>query len=217
MSRYEALGDVWDVFDEPSATSGYPDAVLDPWRERYGAVPAALVEYYTTLGAIDEMNRTQDQLVGPVGDRSSRFRMDEFDDPGVLVFYVENQAALHWGVLASDVHEDDPRVHMNDGDGWKATDDTVSAFLIAQGMLQRMYSFPEQSEEFYAVTFAHLEKLPELIFDLDRSADLYGGVSFYGGWDIVLAHFRDSSSVYFGAEDPALLTTALRFFAEVDG
>lgn len=216
MSRYEPLGEVWDAFDEPREDQGYPDAALDHWRRRYGAVPAALAEYYTTLGAIDEMNRTQDQLVGPVGDRSSRFRMDDVDDPDVLVFYVENQAALRWGVLASDVQQDDPRVHVDAGDGWEHTRDTVSAFLIAQGMLQRMYSFPEQSEDFYAVTFAHLEKLPELIFDLNRSADLYGGVSFHGGWDIVLAHFRDSSSVYFGAEDAELLTTALRFFADVD-
>ncbi len=211
--RYAAIRALWEI--ESTARIGYPGDALDDWLRRFGAVPAALREYYTTLGAHVGMNHTQDQLVAPANTPGTVYRIDGDDATDVLVFYVENQLALQWGVLAADCVEDDPAVQvLRDGE-WEPTGDCVSTFLTAQAHLQRLYAYEDWSEEFLAIDREGWGRLRDFLPARGIVADLYGGVEFFGGPGVVLAFFRDSSSVVFGCADAQLLNSLFAYFARM--
>lgn len=209
--RFGAIRELWEI--DPDARIGYPGEVLDDWERRFGDVPAALREYYTTLGAHVELNHTQDQLVAPADTPGTVYRMDGDDATDVLVFYVENQLAVQWGVLAADCAESDPTVQeLVDGE-WEPTADTVSSFLAAQAHLQRLYAYEDWSEEFLSIDDEALARLRDFLPSRNVTSDLYGGVEFFGGPGVVLAYFRDSSSVVFGCADEHLLDSLFVYFA----
>lgn len=209
--RYGVVRDLWEISDDEEW--GHDDAALDEWRERFGAVPAALAEWFVTLGAHSALNETQDQLVQPAGTPHARFTMDGDDDTEMLVFYVENQLAVQWGIAASDVTDDDPRVYLLTDGRWEPTRDSVSAFLIAQAHLQWLFASADWSEDFLDVDVETMERLRRFLPPRGVEADLYGGVEFFGGPGVMLAHFRDSSSVVFGCADHHLLSSLWAFFA----
>ncbi|MDR2294120.1 MAG: hypothetical protein LBE05_02800 [Microbacterium sp.] len=209
--RYGAIRELWEV--DPGERIGYSGDVLDDWQRRFGDVPGALREYYTTLGAHIALNHTQDQLVAPADTPGTVYRMDGDDATDVLVFYVENQLALQWGVLAGDCAEDDPTVHVLVGEDWEGTGDSVSGFLTAQAHLQRLYAYEDWSEEFLAIDDQGLARLREFLPARGVVADLYGGVEFFGGPGVLLAYFRDSSSVVFGCADSHLVDSLFAYFA----
>ncbi|MFK4790179.1 hypothetical protein [Microbacterium sp. ZW T5_56] len=209
--RYAAIRALWEI--DPGTRIGYADEVLDNWRQRFGDVPAALREYYTTLGAHTELNHTQDQLVAPADTPGTVYRMDGDDATDVLAFYVENQLALQWGVLAADCGANDPTVQILVDEEWEPTADTVSSFLIAQAHLQRLYAYEDWSEEFLSIDDEALARLRDFLPAREVTSDLYGGVEFFGGPGVVLAYFRDSSSVVFGCADEHLLDSLFAYFA----
>lgn len=208
-SRFDVIRDLWEI----EGDVGYDPDVLDEWTSRFGAVPAALAEYYVTLAAHRELNHSQDQLVAPTGTPGVRFRMDGDDDGDVLTFYVENQAVLQWGIPVAAVAEDDPFVWVLEDEQWSATSDTVSDFLIAQAHLQRMWAWEDSSEDFFDVDDESMARLRGFLPPRGVEAALYGGVEFFGGPGVVLTYFADSSSVAFACTDPHLVGTLLAFFA----
>ena len=207
--RYAVIRDLWEL----DGDWGYPDDVLENWRGRFGSVPASLAEYYSTLAAHLQLNHTQDQLVAPSEAEGVRFRMDGDDDTEYLVFYVENQAALQWGIHRSDVEADDPNVYVLSEDVWTRSRDTVSEFLIAQAHLQRMYAWEDWSEEFLSIDGDGLARLRGFLPPRGVEVDLYGGIEFFGGPGVVLAYFTDSSSIAFGCADPHLVSSLFGFLA----
>lgn len=218
--RYQIVRELFELdvrfpegLDTAEPPIGFPAASLAPWQERYKGVPAALVEYYTTLGALPELNATQDQLVVPDDSNLTPYRMSGFDDPEYLVFYVENQDALRWGVHTLEVNHPDPTVHEWDGAAWRPTAETVSRFLIAQAFLQRMYALPLGSEGYWEIDEATHAGLAEIAYDTFRDADLYGGLHFYGAFDIVVTYFQASSAVYFGTDSQWTLQNVLQYFS----
>lgn len=206
--RYAEILELWQIEDD----WGHPATALDEWRERFGAVPAALDEYYATLGAHAALNFSQDQLVAPTGTPGARFEIGGDDDTDVLVFYVENQVAVQWGVLAADVHADDPRVYMLVDDEWQSTAATVSEFLIVQAHLQWIFSSADWSEDFLEIDAVALERLRGFLPPRGVTVDVYGGVEFFGGPGVVLAYFVDSSSVVFGCADEHLAASLMAWF-----
>jgi len=55
-------------------------------------LPAALRDYYLTLGNLHQLNDAHDNLLAP---------KDWFIDSGKLIFMAENQAVVYWGIEAS--------------------------------------------------------------------------------------------------------------------
>jgi hypothetical protein len=81
---------------------GCPAADLDAAEDRLGLrLPAALREAYRLFGRRDDLTANQDVLLSP-----GRLHLDG----EVLVFRVENQAVVRWGVPVSDPEEADPPV-----------------------------------------------------------------------------------------------------------
>ncbi|WP_020475695.1 hypothetical protein [Zavarzinella formosa] len=83
-------------------SAGVDERRLARAERRFGVVlPEALRGYYLTLGSLRELNDAHNRLLAP---------RDWFLDNGKLVFMVENQAVVYWGVEAATSPDDDPPV-----------------------------------------------------------------------------------------------------------
>jgi hypothetical protein len=90
------------------------------------ALPEALRGYYLTLGNLRELNDAHNRLLAP---------KDWFIDGGKLVFMVENQAVVYWGVEAAKSPDDDAAVFQGvnllpEAIEWHPECDRCSEFLL---------------------------------------------------------------------------------------
>lgn len=109
-------------------SDGYEAAELDAAEERLGLkLPAALREAYTLFGRRDDLTRNQDELLTPS-------ELHVYED--ALVYQAENQGAARWGILLSDLGNDDPATVMRPDladksqEHWEPWTDRLSVALI---------------------------------------------------------------------------------------
>ncbi|MGP4026229.1 hypothetical protein [Actinomadura sp. 3N407] len=85
---------------------GTPEAELTAVEEDLGVLlPAALREAYTLFGRRTDLHSNMHALLSP-----DRFYVD--DRKEALVFREENQGVASWGILLTDLDDDDPPVRM---------------------------------------------------------------------------------------------------------
>jgi hypothetical protein len=127
-SLLERLLERW--FPSPRGASGVDERELRAAEARLGrALPAALREWYLGFGARGDVWALQDELVGPD-------RLDVDDD--VLVFAVENQGVVQWGLRVDE--GDDPPVMVSEEEGWVVESPTTSAFALHFALLNVKWS-----------------------------------------------------------------------------
>ncbi|MER5371038.1 SMI1/KNR4 family protein [Streptomyces sp. NPDC002722] len=101
---------------------GYTPADLDAAQARLGLpLPAALRDAYQLLGRRSDLTDNQDSLLAP-----KDLYLDA--ERGVLVFRVENQSCVYWGIRVTDLDQDDPPVVVR-ADLVRPTADDWAAWL----------------------------------------------------------------------------------------
>jgi hypothetical protein len=116
---------------------GYEDEDLDAAEAQLGVrLPAALWEAYRLFGRRRDLTNIQDQLLTP---ESIRVREDG------LVFRVENQSVMYWGLRLIDLGQPDPPVHMLDPhvpegeQRWEPWLPTVSLTCVEMVLAETMF------------------------------------------------------------------------------
>jgi hypothetical protein len=185
---------------------GYPASAMTPWVERYGGVPQVLRDYYTSLGAHKGLNQTQDALVIPDTDEPAFYRLSNYLRDGYLVFYVENQAGVIWGVKADDVDQSDPPVYQSydtGEDDWGQITGSVSHFIRAQAHMQSAFNLPYSSEEFWEITADQLAVIADRFPSRGADSDLWTGMRFFGDWGSLIMVMREGDhwGMLFGSDD----------------
>ncbi|QIM15198.1 hypothetical protein G7067_00265 [Leucobacter insecticola] len=199
IERYERIGTLWGVPED----MGIDIAHLESWREKFGDIPEALLVYYSTFGTHRELNETQDALILPDSIPFGYHKMKDVPDTDHLVFYVENQWALGWGIAPDQTSEVDPIVEISeDAQAWSSTGETVSEFLLAQAYMQRVMSFEYTTEEFWDISEDFLSQLESKV-PLALTSNLYEGVSFFGDETqlALVSGSIDKRLVWFGSDD----------------
>lgn len=210
----QRIRELWRI----EGNAGYPAASLGAWEQKFGEVPATLASYYRTLGAHRELNETQDALVVPDDAEAGYHRMANVPESDHLVFYVENQWALLWGIAPADVALSDPIVWVSpDGVEWETTGDPLSLFLLAQAHMQRVLSYEDNSEEYWEIDEVGLEKLAST-FPLILKSRLYDGTDFYGSREQLIMVNRSDGGylVWFAAENEESLDDLFEWFETLD-
>lgn len=142
------------------------------------AIPQVLHDYYATLGKIQSLNHTQDQLLTP-----NRLKFSKNND--FLIFYAENQYACVWGIQKEDLHEVNPPVYMSsDGVQWQKECETLTDFLNAMALLQAVFALPFYLEDF---SFINEEEKRFITENFKKKAYCFTqwlGIEFYGNTDI---------------------------------
>lgn len=116
---------------------GHDTTELDAAEARLGVkLPAALREAYALFGRRDDLTRNQDELLTP-----SELNIYQ----GALVYQAENQGAAHWGILLSDLGNDDPATVMRPDladksqERWEPWTERLSVALIDLVMSETAY------------------------------------------------------------------------------
>ncbi|MDR1638691.1 MAG: hypothetical protein LBT59_03245 [Clostridiales bacterium] len=125
IDRIKALYEIAE--DEES---GFSESEIEEFEERKKAkLPLALRDYYSRLGKSYAVNASFNRLLGP----------DEavFLGSGThLVFYVESQKAVYWGIERGDMATENPEVHASfdpedPEEEWGEDSGTTEGFLEA--------------------------------------------------------------------------------------
>ena len=135
-------------------------------REKFGALPAVVEEFWRTFGHTKRLNQCQDDWVFP-GHYSKWKWLEEYDD---LILLNENQGVFQACVRREDLSLPNPPVYLLEGSSPRVLSaPTVSEFLEATLLYEAVFQLEYSSEEFFefteadlAVVRAKLTKLPAL-------------------------------------------------------
>lgn len=132
------------------ALQGYTDADIELIRDRFGALPQVLEDYYRAAGRTEAFhNVNQDQWILPEDyGLGECLRQTEY-----MIIFDENQSVCHAGICKKDLCLPDPPVYSTeDGQDWVLCAPTTSGFLAAALAYEAVFYFEYGSEEFYQLT-----------------------------------------------------------------
>lgn len=169
--NFEAIKELFDIEDN---SFGFREEDIKEAENRLQiSFPSVLKEYYRKLGKHQKLNQAQNRLV-------SLDRLN-FDEEGVLVFYVENQYAATWGIKKEDLDESNPKVYREDhtkfGKVWELDSSSLSVFFISMGFIQSIFVF-----DFHANICGVENKYDKIVTENYREVEYefsFWGVKFY--------------------------------------
>lgn len=162
MELRKLVRDLYGV-DRPQ---GCTEAEIAGMRERFGAIPAAVEEFWRTFGRTKELNQGQDSWVFP--NQYAKWKwLEEYDS---LILLNENQSVFQACVQPSDLTLPDPPVYLLEGESSRLLSaPTVSEFLEAALLYEAVFQLEYSPEEFFeftegdlAVIRSGLTRLPAL-------------------------------------------------------
>ncbi len=149
MELRELVRDLYGV-DRPQ---GCPEAEIAAVRERFGALPAAVEDFWRVFGHTKQLNRGQDTWVFP-GRYAKWTWLTKYHD---LVLLNENQGVFQACVRQEDLSLPDPPVYLQEGDSpLLLSAPTVSEFLEAALLYEAVFQLPYSPEDFFVFTEADL-------------------------------------------------------------
>lgn len=124
--RWELMKEFLSRWYSPlSPGDGFGEEELEGAELRLGfPLPRALCEWYGLAGCRKDVWSRQDELLPP-----KRLYIAD----GVLIFYIENQSVVRWGVPLSERGQDDPPVVVEDDEplgGWRTENASTSEFAL---------------------------------------------------------------------------------------
>ena len=129
---------------------GYTDADIELLRNRFGALPQVLEDYYRAAGrtaAFHDVNQDQWVLPEDYG-LGECLRQTEY-----MILLDENQSVCHAGICREDLCLPDPPVYCTeDNKNWTLCAPETSKFLAAALAYEAVFGFEYGSEEFYWLT-----------------------------------------------------------------
>ena len=212
QDRWSLLQDFIAEWHSPlKPNDGYSAAELDAAEQRLGLkLPAALQEWYGLAGKRKDVTAVQNFL------RSPNHLFTRLEDGGeALYFYTENQAVVNWGILASDLGQDDPPVYLDETG--TAENHTLSEFITQMVVLETACfggicggNGPANPEALEAVR-RHFRPLgfPEWHWPVDASR-------LYGGDDILIEAEASEDGyqwIWLGARSQTALQDAAQRFS----
>lgn len=122
-------------------------------RERFGALPAAVEDFWRTFGHTRRLNCGQDDWVFP-GQYSKWKWLEKYDE---LILLNENQGVFQACVLREDLTLPDPPVYLLEGNSPRLLSaPTFSEFLEATLLYEAVFQLEYSPDEFFAFTEADL-------------------------------------------------------------
>lgn len=147
MKLQEIVRDLYGV-DQPQ---GCTEEEIAAMKERFGAIPAVVEDFWRTFGRTKELTRTDDTWFFPEDFQ----RWDHLAQSGDLPLLDENQYVCEAVVLQKDLSLPDPPVYTRmaaDEGPWVLSAPTVSEFLKAVLTYEAIWQMDHSSEEFYWLT-----------------------------------------------------------------
>ena len=150
MNLCELVRDLYGV-DRPQ---GCTEEEIAAVRERFGALPAVVEEFWRTFGHTKRLNQCQDDWVFPAYYSKWKW-LEEYDD---LILLNENQSVFQACVRREDLSLPDPPVYLlEENSPQLLSAPSVSEFLEAALLYEAVFQLEYSPEEFFEFTEADLE------------------------------------------------------------
>lgn len=135
-------------------------------KNRFGAIPRAVEEFYRTAAKTDAFHHVQDGWVLP----EKYLQWTWLEKTDALILLVENQGVCFAGILREDLEKPDPPVYVSYGrderdwslcakepGDWQLCADSTTEFFTAALAYESAFTFEFASEAFYWYTPAEQE------------------------------------------------------------
>lgn len=169
-----------DWYDTPESACGYSSEELSAASARLGhPIPVALRHWYTSSGRRTDVWSEQDELLAP---NQLRVTGDH------LVFLVENQVIVQWGIPLNQLSNDDPPVHVcsvGTSFNWTIEAESVSMFALQRFVYCLKFS---SSLRWFAV--AHVNRSVSSMI-----ADAYPELMRLKTWPVPMRYFGDRDTM----------------------
>lgn len=183
------LADLWNVdfwnwikaLYGVEALQGYTEKEIVFVKERFGALPQVLEEYYCTAGRTKALHGVQDEWILPEHfERWKWLQKSEY-----LILLNDNQGVCRAGIRKEDLVLPDPPVYSTEDDKeWVLCAPSTSVFLAAALAYEAVFHFECSSEEFYWLTEEEVELLGEKLAKLP-----FALTNWINGMEITLYHY----------------------------
>ena len=150
MKPQEIVRDLYGV-DQPQ---GCTEEEIAAMKERFGAIPAVVEDFWRTFGRTKELDQCQDNWMFP--EQYSKWKwLEEYDG---LVLLNENQGCCQACVRREDLTLPDPPVYefVND-EAQEQISPSVSQFLEAAWLYESVFRLECSPEEFFELPEEDLE------------------------------------------------------------
>lgn len=185
---------------------GYREADIAYLKERFGALPPVLEEFYRAAGRTEAFHQVQDTWLLP-----EHFQTWGWLQEAEHLFLLnENQGVCRALIRREDLTLPDPPVYSTEDDEhWELCAPSASAFLAAALAYEASFTFPHSPEEFLWLDEEDLELLPTRLTQLPLSLQNWLGemqVTLYQNAPDNLAAVtgdEESASLLYGAVSEA--------------
>ncbi|MEY8403881.1 hypothetical protein AALA54_11165 [Oscillospiraceae bacterium 44-34] len=197
MKLREIVRDFYGV-DQPQ---GCTEEEIAAMKERFGAIPAVVEDFWRTFGHTRELNQCQDNWIFP--EQYSKWKwLEEYDD---LILLNENQGVFQACVQRADLSLPDPPVYeFVNNKARERISPSVSQFLEAALLYESVFQLECSPEEFFELPEEDLEVIQAKL--TKRSAVLESWmefeVTFYSsrpGNLVVVMDLGDQYQMLYGA------------------
>lgn len=153
MELRQLVRDLYGI-DQPQGCTEEEIAAI---REKFGAIPPVLEDFWRTFGHTKELNYGQDDWIFPGDFQRSKY-MFQFDD---LRLFCENQACCWAGILRKDLTLPDPPVYTQEDEEapWLLSAPTLSEFLEAALLYEAVWQLDRVPKEIYWLTSGELANI----------------------------------------------------------
>lgn len=163
---------------------GCTDEEIAFMKQKFGALPAVLENFYRTAAKTEALHNAQDLWMLP--EHFTKYTW--LDDPECLIILNEAQGVCQAGIRRADLTQSDPPVYVKTDDvktednDWLLCASSTSEFLMVMLGYQAAFAMEFSPEEFYWITEDELsvikEKLDKLPYEVhnwlyDMSISLY--------------------------------------------
>lgn len=167
-SRWEPFGALYEV----ETLEGYGEQDIQLLRQKYGALPKLLEEFYRAAAKTQAFHQVQDQWITPQ-DHKSRSWLQGAQN---LMLVNENQGVCNAVVLQKDLEQPNPPVYVSfDDQNWTLCARSLEDFLSAMLCYQSVFSFSYSPECFFWLTEEERDQmdrtLTRLPFELESWMD----------------------------------------------
>lgn len=139
-----------------SELQGYADADIAALKERFGALPAVLEEYYRAAGRTAAFHHVQDTWMLPEDFQ----RWEWLQRSEYLTLLVENQGVCRAGIRREDLCLPDPPVYESEDEGeWALCAPAVSVFLPAALAYESVIGIEFAPCDFFWLTEEELSRI----------------------------------------------------------
>lgn len=153
MKPQEIVRDLYGV-DQPQ---GCTEEEIAAMKERFGAIPAVVEDFWRTFGRTKELNQCQDNWWFP----ALYEKWGNLSEGDFLILLCENQGVCRSGIRKTDLSLPDPPVYtrMEDDDPWLLSATTTSEFLEAALIYEAVWwlEYSPKDYFFYWLTDEELE------------------------------------------------------------